>query len=188
MATMRLGPNGALDTTYGTGGRSYTDPGPYEEIIHKIRVDGQNRILAAGQIKTAAVNCGSYPDDIILARYNANGSLDSGFGTNGLTRSDVYGGSEIVEYPGLELDAWGRIHVVGQGRSWNGSVSDFFLIRYLMDGLPDPTFGPGSFGPGIVTLDIAHPETSIGVAFHPDGGIITGGVTLGPVTLFKYFP
>jgi hypothetical protein len=90
--------------------------------------------------------------NLALVQYNADGTLDSTFGSNGIALANFPGSANA-----FALDANGKILVAGQISSNNG---DFALARYLTQdtvingvtyhaGDLDPTFGNG----GLVTTD-----------------------------------
>ena len=81
-ALARYNSNGSLDTSFGTGGKVTTDLGGYDSINSVAIVSG-DKIVAVGQ--------GGSDDarlDFILACYNTDGSLDTGFGTSGTTTTE----------------------------------------------------------------------------------------------------
>ena len=81
-------------------------------------------------------------------RYNADGSLDTGFGGgDGIVTTSLSAGDDKAH--GLALQADGKIIVVGE-TSTNGN--DFAVLRYNADGSLDSSFGGGD---GIVTTDFA---------------------------------
>jgi hypothetical protein len=62
-----------------------------------------------------------------LARYNPNGSLDTGFSGDGKQTTDFPGSDEAR---GVALQGDGRIVAVGVGLGADGTI-DFALARYL---------------------------------------------------------
>src|SRR5258706_14199894 len=73
---------GALDPTFGTGGRVTTDftnttPRPRNESMGvALQLDDQIIVVGSANITTATSET-----DVVVARYNTNGSLDTTFGT-----------------------------------------------------------------------------------------------------------
>jgi uncharacterized delta-60 repeat protein len=68
---------GVLDKTFGTNGTITTVIGTNTQITAtKVRPDG--KILILGTLGSGATQ------DTVLVRYNQNGSLDAGFGNNGI--------------------------------------------------------------------------------------------------------
>jgi uncharacterized delta-60 repeat protein/uncharacterized repeat protein (TIGR02543 family) len=76
LALARLNPDGSLDTSFGQGGKVESDFGGYESI-NTITLQTDGKILAAGYVGTAE-------DNFIMARYLADGSLDTSFGSGGV--------------------------------------------------------------------------------------------------------
>src|SRR5439155_8699659 len=97
-ALARYDSDGALDTTFGSGGRVVTDLGGNggnggndEAFALVVQPDG--RLVAAG----ASTAAGSLDFDFALARYNTDGTLDATFGTAGQVVTDfapVFVGSD----------------------------------------------------------------------------------------------
>src|SRR5262249_14246648 len=70
---------GALDPTFGSGGKVFTDlsgPGTGTDSARGVVVQPDGKILVAGVAAQAATKY-----DFALARYNSDGTLDSTFGT-----------------------------------------------------------------------------------------------------------
>jgi uncharacterized delta-60 repeat protein len=115
-------------------------------------------------------------DGSLLLAFGANGKPEKGFGNNGrLTVSSPVG--ETTAVTDVATDAEGRILVSGSinpspglqdgivdNKGFGGELpfSDAFVIRYLHDGTPDPTFGSG--GEVIVNLTVPLPPPLDGEA------------------------
>ncbi len=152
---------GALDTSFGTGGKVTTAIGSSDDDANGVVLQPDGKIVAAGS--SYGTN-----DDFALARYNADGSLDAGFGTGGKVTTAI--GSSTDEAFALALQADGKI--VAAGYSYNGANADFALARYNPDGLLDPGFGAG----GKVTTAIGSSgDVANAVALQPDGKIVAAG-------------
>jgi uncharacterized delta-60 repeat protein len=81
MILLRFGSNGALDTNFGNAGIVATDIAPTDDEIYDLVLDPQERILVAGQSEDYI---SSNPTvGVLIARYTADGALDTSFGTNG---------------------------------------------------------------------------------------------------------
>jgi hypothetical protein len=72
-----------------------------------------------------------------LVRYDADGTLDSGFGSAGLLIVDRY----TQPLPRIALQADGKILLAT--RSDDAPVG-LLVLRFELDGTPDPTFGTGA--------------------------------------------
>jgi len=103
-----------------------------------------------------------------LARYNADGSLDTTFGPGGIVTTAVGSGDDVAYALGIQTD--GRI--VAAGYSYQGGNMDFALVRYNANGSLDATFGPG----GIVTTAIGSDnDYARAISIQPDGRIVAAG-------------
>jgi uncharacterized delta-60 repeat protein len=119
------------------------------------------------------VMVGGSSGDFTLARYNADGSLDAGFGSGGKITTDVVGSLE--EYAnGVAIQPDGKIVVVGSTGVFTSPTQDrfsFALLRYNPDGGLDSGFGSG----GKVTSGVVGQARA--VALQPDGKIVVVGDT-----------
>lgn len=112
-ALVRLNSNGSLDTTFSGDGRLLTSFGPDAgAVCGDVRVQSNGKIVAAGEAG----------GDLALARYNANGALDTTFSTDGKVRVD-FGSNDY--HAKLALQSNGRHVLVGS------SQGDFALARVL---------------------------------------------------------
>ncbi|WP_405888775.1 calcium-binding protein [Streptomyces sp. NBC_01136] len=151
-ALARYNTDGSLDTGFGTGGRVSTDFGDYD-FANGVAVQSDGRIVAAG----------STDADFALARYNANGSLDAGFGTGGRVTTDFGGTAEQAHDVALQPD--GRIVAAGV------RAGDFVVDRYNADGTLDTGFGTG----GRTVTDFGGYEEASSVAVQADGRTVAFG-------------
>jgi uncharacterized delta-60 repeat protein len=129
-ALARYNNNGTLDTSFGVNGRVTTDFNGSSENVTSMVLQG-DKIVVAGT--TDSHN--SF--DFALARYTANGTLDSSFGVNGFVTTDFNGSSENVTSMVLQGD---KI-VVGGYTIDSANNGDIALARYTADGRLDSTFG-----------------------------------------------
>jgi uncharacterized delta-60 repeat protein len=151
----RLKPNGALDTTFATGGIATIDFGGDDFGLAMARqVDG--RILVAGRSTAAGA---------VVARLRATGALDPDFGGDG--RVTLPGGgsaSAVLVQPDR------RIIVAGNA---SGSAA-MTVTRLKPDGTPDMTFGSA----GTAAVDFGSLADLLGGAvLQPDGRIVIAGYT-----------
>ncbi|HXU32292.1 MAG TPA: hypothetical protein VN851_17130 [Thermoanaerobaculia bacterium] len=109
-AVLRFNSNGKLDPTFGTAGRVTTDFAHKFDGVDDLRVLGNGKIVVAGQIDESHPGAGD--GAMGLARYSANGQLDSTFGTAGRVRTH-FPGSVGSSVEAMEIQANGRIVVVG---------------------------------------------------------------------------
>ncbi len=131
-ALARYNTDGGLDAGFGMNGKLVTDFAGAQDFAHKVVVQPNGKIIVAGN----SFNGSDY--DFALARYNANGSLDTSFGSGGKVSTD-FAATHEYGYD-VSVDANGKIIVAGY--AFNGSHNDFALARYNSDGSLDV----GNFG------------------------------------------
>ena len=132
-ALLRYDSEGSLDPTFGTGGVQTTaiGSGDAEDAAKAIAILPDGKILLGGY--TAGDD-----EDFALARYNPDGSLDTGFGTGGKQTTEVGTGDDAANAMAVQPD--GKIILGGYT---TGANRDFALVRYEPDGSLDTGFGTG---------------------------------------------
>jgi uncharacterized delta-60 repeat protein len=112
-----------------------------------------------------------------VARLNADGSLDSSFGTGGETTVRSFGpGYSDVQASRMAIDAAGRIAVVGQAFAANGT--DFAVALFKANGCPDVDFGlEGAVTTTLTSGGHDHTNNATGVAFDSAGRLVVAGTT-----------
>jgi len=114
------------------------------------------------------VLAGQSGNDIAVAKYLADGRLDTSFSTDGKLTTDVGGAVDRANSVAIQTD--GKIVVVGN------SGADCVFARYTPAGLLDPTFdGPGVAGDGVFKINLTGTDTCDAVTIQPDGKILTVG-------------
>ena len=102
--------------------------------------------------------------DFAVVRYNPDGTLDTGFGTNGIVITSISAGSDQANDVVIQPD--GKIVLAGT------SSGSFALVRYNSNGTLDSSFGSG----GIVTSTIGSGSaTGTAMALQTDGKIVVAG-------------
>src|SRR5581483_1020920 len=161
-ALARYNANGSLDTSLNGSGKLTTAVGSGADIALAVALQSDGRIVAAGDSSNGT------DDDFALARYNANGSLDTGFAGSGKLTTPIGSGNDGASAVLLQPD--GRI--VAAGDSSNGSSLDFALARYNPNGSLDSSFG----GSGKVTASIGGgDDVAAAAVLQPDGKIVAAG-------------
>ncbi|HYY43019.1 MAG TPA: hypothetical protein VE775_09825, partial [Pyrinomonadaceae bacterium] len=157
-ALARYNPNGSLDTTFGTGGLVTVDFGTGHDVAFGVAVQPDGKIVVVG----------TNFNDFLIARLNANGSLDTSFDTDGKVTTDFAGGSDSANAVLIQPDA----KIVAAG----SAAGDFALARYNADGSLDTSFD----GDGKVTTDFSGGADAIsGLVRQSDGKLVAaGGATL----------
>lgn len=146
---------GTPDQNFGQGG-----------VAGELFVGGSANSVAIapdGKIVVAG-NPGALDSTLVLARYNADGSLDPSFGTDGQLVTPWSVADQTHE---LLVQPDGKVVVTGSDIDGN-----LVVARYLDNGAPDPSFGRG--GVAVVNLMAWNEESA--VALQPDGKIVAAGV------------
>lgn len=192
-AVARYNVNGSLDNTFGSSGEMTTNfsgtggqaTASYD-AAHAAFIQPDGKIVLAG-ITSTAVPAGN---NIALARYNSNGTLDTTFGSGGkvITSHTAIPGSLVdpingygdTEVKDVALQADGRILVAGYTQVTGlNPFYEAFVARYNANGTLDKTFGSG----GVVTLPAVPGQLANGVNYpmghltiEPSGEIVVNGL------------
>ena len=163
----------ALDPSFGTGGFNTTDFGN-DDRPNAIAIQPDGKIVIAG-------STGGATSDFAIARYNANGTLDTSFG-GGTGKATIFFGAasttDAEVATGVAVQADGKIVVVGYSHS-AATLNDFAIARLNPNGSLDPSFD----GDGKRTIDFGFgtDERASSVLVQPDGMILVGGSFSGGV-------
>ncbi len=165
-ALVRYNSDGSLDTTFGSGGKVVPDFKAFGGGISALAIQGDGKILAAGAAPGATAG-----EDFAVVRYNANGSLDTAFGSGGEVLTD-FGGFDSAR--GVVIQADGKIAVAGTSFQ-SGPAADFALARYNANGSLDTTFGTGG---KVLTAFAGALAQATSLAIQADGKLVAAGSTL----------
>ena len=158
-ALARYHSDGSPDTTFDSDGKVTTDFGGNGDSAEDIVVYPDGRILLVGT--SGAIGS----SDFALARYNADGSPDTTFDTDGKVTTNM-GGYDIGR--GVVVQDDGRITVAGFAMS-----NRVGLARYNADGSPDTTFEMD----GRVMTMFNNGSSATALTLQPDGKILVAGTT-----------
>jgi uncharacterized delta-60 repeat protein len=165
----RFDTSGNLDASFDEDGWATTDLGGYD-VVFSAAVQTDGKILGVGYSNQADNS------DFALVRYNADGSLDPTFGTDGMVTTDLGSVEDRAFSVALEPD--GRIVAAGFSLDPVTSFSRFAVARYTPDGALDSTFdGDGQVitAVGATTNHGVGGATAYSVAVQSDGKIIAAG-------------
>ena len=157
---MRFNTDGTMDTTFNGSGKVITIFDTYGAIPTSLALDAAGKIVAAGY-----VNPNSSQRDFAVARYNADGSLDTSLNGSGKVIVDVSGETDTA-YSGL-IQPDGKIILIGQS-SLNYQPY-YSIVRLNNNGILDNSFGSG----GKVITQFTGAIFAGGL--QTDGRIIIGG-------------
>ena len=165
MALARYLADGSLDSTFDGGGKA-TITWPFGAAATAVALTDSGKIVVGGQHWRETGG-----SELAVVRLNANGSLDSEFGSGGCTWTAVEDNGRVNA---LTLQADGRVIAAGVTAPSTLDSEHAVLIRQNADGTLDQSFGAG----GIVRWQA---NTSIGgitaVARQMDGKIVATGLS-----------
>ncbi|MDX6665333.1 MAG: hypothetical protein QOG68_1539, partial [Solirubrobacteraceae bacterium] len=155
---------GKFDASFGGSGVVQTrvprPAGAQNVQLTGMVVQPDGKVVVAGYIRLAD----PVDAEAILARYNADGTLDASFGTGGIVR-DAVPAQTSADIEALARHADGTLLVAGQ------RDSRFYVARLTPDGALDATFGSGG-----IAADAGTSTSSIdALLVMPDGSIAAAG-------------
>jgi uncharacterized delta-60 repeat protein len=175
-ALARFNADGTLDTSFGSGGKVTTDFFGSVDQARRVRIMPDQKILVAGSAVTVISSTTSVRH-FALARYNADGSLDAGFGSGG--KVDEAAGASFSQARGMAIQSDGKIVVAGSGATDGVSDPDVAVTRFFGDsGIRPPGTRDDSFGPLGSGIDL----TNLGLSTGYEAGVDV--VTLADDTIF----
>ncbi len=169
----RYNKDGTLDQSFGVQGQVRSNFGGTGSYASKIVLQHDGSFVVAGHtILNKTV--------FALARYVSNGTLDTSFGTQGITLTD-FTGWDGSSANAVAVQKDGKIIAAGEAHVTYGIMA-FALARYFNNGSLDTTFNPQGRNlgkPGTVTTEFAGENqelsTAYSIAIENDGKIVAGG-------------
>jgi uncharacterized delta-60 repeat protein len=163
---MRYNSDGSIDSGFGSGGYVlYHIPVSDSDNANSLIVQSDGKIIQGG----TCYNSGT--DQFCIVRYNANGSVDSTFGTNGYVIFDIPD-SSYDQASAIALQTNGKI--LQAGTCTISGRSQFCIVRYNVDGSIDSTFGTNGYFiyqvPGTTSNTLGR-----SIVIQSDGKILLGG-------------
>ncbi|MET0753881.1 MAG: FG-GAP-like repeat-containing protein [Pyrinomonadaceae bacterium] len=152
---IRFNSDGSLDTSFGSSGKVITDLGVTSEGV-ALAVQSDGKILVAA-------SSGQYPRPAVVLRYNADGTLDTTFGSNGILSTPVEQPEDIL------VTADNKILIAGTA-GINNPNPGAQIAKLNSNGTLDTSFGSN----GMVTASRTGfylPRTDK-IAIQPDGRIV----------------
>ena len=124
-AIAKYGSNGALDTTFDTDGKATTSFGSFNDSAFSVAVQTDGKLVVGGTGHSSSES----KDNFALARYLANGSLDTTFHTDGKVTTSFSSFNVAADsVKALAIQADGKI--VAAGSNFNGVNSNIAIARY----------------------------------------------------------
>jgi uncharacterized delta-60 repeat protein len=163
--TVRYNADGSLDTGFGAAGRVITNLSSFDNA-NAVAIQPDGKIVIAGR---TVVNSSFV---FAVVRYNANGTLDTSFGTGGSVTTDFNVYNEVNS---IALQPDGKIIAFGEASQQQGNLTgSFLMVRYNTNGSLDSTFGTGG---KVGTAFGINGARGYDVALQPDGKIVGFGIT-----------
>jgi uncharacterized delta-60 repeat protein len=172
IALVRYDSDGSIDNSFGAGGFVFGPTFLFGRAF-AVAIDGEDRIVVAGDTPTAG---NTDFGDFIVARFNANGTIDSTFGQAGIAVTDI--GGVTNEAHGLEVLADNSLLVSGfapivvsasNGGPVVASEPLTAVVRYRENGTLETTFGTGG------RVQLPGDNVGRGLAVQSDGRIVLVG-------------
>lgn len=171
LSTQSYAQDGALDTSFGIGGKVITSINN-DERANSLVIQSDGKIVVAGYTFSSISG-----NDVSCVRYNIDGSIDTTFGTNGLATFDIQLGSDDKS-TSVDIQSDGKIVLCGF--SDDGTDKSSLIMRLNTNGSIDTTFGSaGKVLTNFTTtgINIRQDEYRV-VKIHPlTGNIIAAGTS-----------
>ncbi len=163
MSIVRYQIDGALDESFGTGGKQLIQAGQSRSSAWSLVITHDGKILLAGWTDEGG------RDVFASIRLNTNGTLDSSFGNSGKITTAV--GSVSSSGRGIAIQNDGKV-IIGGFATIEGSI-DFAVARYDSNGLLDTTFADS----GIALIPVGNSSTDYAYSalIQSDSKIVIAG-------------
>jgi len=183
LTSARFSSGGALDTSFGDNSSGIatttlptTGTGISVSYAQAIARFPDDSFVVAGR-----TNDGGSSFDMALARYDANGQLDTSFNSVGTINIDFEGAEDqahavaVVGNPSVAAQD-SRIFVAGFA-SMSGQGRNFALLKLNLSGQLDSTFNATGTTPGQVVLHLMQNDVINAMAIQKDGKIVVAGAS-----------
>jgi uncharacterized delta-60 repeat protein len=165
-AIARYNEDGTVDTEFGNNGEAVFDIDDDYDSFRAVALQEDGKIIAGGFATTLTGR------DFLMMRLNADGSLDTEFGTDGTVLQDFNGSDDYILDIGMQED--GKIVVAGRSTDADDTTIRFTIARYNTDGTPDIGFADN----GIALVDFGSPSAfASALKIDPSGMMYVAGTT-----------
>ncbi len=174
----RFNTDGTLDTTFGTNGIATFTSTRFNGFkdrfeIYNLIKQPDGKIIIAGQ--THQIGGFVYFYNFFLFRFNADGSADNTFGTNGLVIHSINTTAQFRErFLDVALDSSNRIVAVGFTTADIDEKNNAVAMRFLPNGSVDPAFATN----GVLELNFADSDFFNHVYFTDNNAMLITGATV----------
>jgi uncharacterized delta-60 repeat protein len=155
--------DGQLDTSFHSpDGYVLWDGGSGYDRGRDVALQQDGKIVVTGYMTNGSNN------DLMVLRFDPNGTLDTDFGTNGVYIYDGRNGNDVAYSIAVQSDD----KILVAGYSSNGIDNDIIVLRLDTDGNPDPNFALN----GIYIYDYNNSnDSATDLAVQTDGKIVICG-------------
>ncbi len=175
-AVARYNTDGSLDTSFGSGGKVLTTfPAgsgntPVDEAYAVAIQPADGKIVVGGLVNSLVGGSGQHPQ-MGLARYNTDGTLDTTFGTGGLSTVVIGGNSFNNQVNGLAVQPSDGL-IVAAGENDSGWV----VARFAPSGGLDASFNSGGTPPGAQQFNLGSAlDNANAISIQSNGQIVAAG-------------
>jgi len=172
---LRFLPDGSLDAGFGTGGIARTLlPNSYDNIWHVL-------VQPDGKLLTTGYTSQLFGFKRTMMRYHTDGSLDLGFGLNGVLTNASDNGAAFLNSLAVQPD--GKILRAAVNFKPSGTGLQLVIDRFLPDGQKDNSFGNN----GRFTYNDDNLDADGAMALQPDGKVLVVARSFqdNKITLFR---
>jgi uncharacterized delta-60 repeat protein len=148
-AAARLNQDGSIDNTFGNQGITTKNLIYGGNYVKGMVVQDDDKIVLSGNAE------GPTDYDLGMARLTADGMLDTAFGTDGITVTDI--NSDIDQVEGVALQPDGKILVAGH--TAGADFPEFLVVRFLND---------EDSGPAVIISPLEITKTTVEASFTPN--------------------
>ena len=183
LAVFRFNGNGSRDPSFGTNGVASASFGNGSfSSGYTLQVQPDGKIVVVGSLQYCTF-CDCSDEGVDAVRFNADGSLDNAFGTDGKLRI-TNPANEFYAVLHLAVLPDGKLFLIGKRFA---TINGIFLSRINANGTLDPSFGAN----GILLPEIG--QLSVGnvsqFALQPDGKIVFPTLSIsGETTIVRLNP
>ena len=122
---------GALDTSFGSGGVKSVSTSSSHDVAHRSVIDSSGYIVTSGIAN----------QDWAVTRLSSSGSLDTAFGSSGISAIDPGTGANTGDGVYCGIQSTGKIIVAG----YRNSSSSIYVTRLTTAGAVDTSFGTSGY-------------------------------------------
>lgn len=158
--SLTISKNYTTSTGFGVGGKVLTDFSPNSGLAEDLALQFDGKLVAVGYRSTPSVN------EIVLVRYNSDGTLDETFGSSGIITTSFETNSYAFA---VTIQPDNKIVVAGK------IGASFGVVRYNSDGSLDSSFN----GTGVVMTSFGSNAGATDLVIQSDGKILVAG-NVGP--------